>query len=203
MGPGTTSAHVSLMAAMLAFGPGLPPSTQSSTPSQAVERPFAPGGSVAMDLSAGAYNVRGTPDPTIRVRWETRSSGDAARVQTEVVTEGSRANIRTRGPRDGFRVEIDLPARSDLHLSLSAGDLQIRGLEGNKTVSVWAGDVLIEVGPVEQYKNVEASVRMGDLTMQPFGLGNTGGLFRSRSWSGPGQYSIKATLTAGDLKLVR
>jgi hypothetical protein len=145
----------------------------------------------------------GTPEEAITVRWDTRSPSDAGRVQAEVVTDGASASIRTRGPRDGFRVEIDLPERSDIHLSLSAGDLKIRGLEGNKTVSMWAGDVLIEVGPAEQYKHVEASVRAGDLTMRAFGLENTGGLFRSRTWSGPGRYTIKATLTAGDLKLVR
>jgi hypothetical protein len=176
---------------------------QASPEANVVERPFPSGGTVSLDLSAGAYIVRGTADEAIRVRWDTRSPSDASRVQAEVVTEGSTASIRTRGPKDGFRVEIDLPQRSDLHLSLSAGDLRIRGLEGNKTVSMWAGDVLIEVGPAEQYKQVEASVRVGDLTMPAFGLGNTGGLFRSRTWSGPGRYTIKATLTAGDLKLVR
>jgi hypothetical protein len=176
---------------------------QSPTDRQGVERPFRSGGTVSLDLSAGAYVVRGTPDEAIKVRWKTRSAADASRVQTDVATEGQSASIRTRGPKDGFDVEIDLPSRSHINLSLSAGDLKVRGLEGNKTVSMWAGDVLIEVGPAEQYKSVEASVRAGDLTMHAFGLGNTGGLFRSRSWSGPGKYTIKATLTAGDLKLVR
>jgi hypothetical protein len=176
---------------------------QAPSQAQGVERPFAAGGAVSLDLSAGAYVIRGIPDDVIRVRWTTKSPADAPRVQTEVVAQGSGATIRTRGPKDGFKVEIDLPARSDINLSLSAGDLEVRGLEGNKTVSMWAGDVLIEVGAADQYKTVDASVRVGDLTMHAFGLGNTGGLLRSRSWSGPGKYTIKATLTAGDLKLVR
>lgn len=169
----------------------------------AIERVFRPGGSVGLDLSAGGYTIRGIPDDAIRVRWRTRSSADAARAQADVVVEGNTANVRTRGPKDGFTVEIDLPARSDIHLSLSAGDLKVRGLEGSKSVSVWAGDVLLEVGDPDQYGKVEASVRMGDLTMQPFGIGNTGGIFRSRSWSGKGKYTINAKLFAGDLKLVR
>jgi hypothetical protein len=192
-----------ILAALLALAPAGAALPQPSSEAKVVERPFRAGGNVALDLSAGAYVLRGSPEDAIKVRWDTRSPSDASRVQVEVVTDDGTAGIRTRGPRDGFRVEIDLPSRSDIHLSLSAGDLQVRGIEGNKTVSVWAGDVLIEVGPTEQYRHVEASVRMGDLTMQPFGHGNTGGIFRSRSWSGPGRYTIKATLTAGDLKLVR
>lgn len=186
----------------LALAP-LGASPQKASDAKFVERPFRGGGTVSLDLSAGAYVVRGTPEDAIVVRWQAREPSDAARVQTELVTDGAVASIRTRGPKDGLRFEIDLPQRSDINLSLSAGDLRIRGLEGNKTVSMWAGDVTIEVGSPDQYRNVEASVRVGDLTMLAFGLGNTGGLFRSRSWSGPGRYSIKATLTAGDLKLVR
>jgi hypothetical protein len=199
----TMTPPAALLIALVALVPlgAAPPQAQPEE--KVVERPFRSGGTVSLDLSAGAYVVRGTSEDTIRVRWDTRSPSDAGRVQAEVVTKGASASIRTRGPRDGFRVEIDLPERSDIHLSLSAGDLKIRGLEGNKTVSMWAGDVLIEVGPAEQYKHVEASVRAGDLTMRAFGLANTGGLFRSRTWSGPGRYTIKATLTAGDLKLVR
>jgi hypothetical protein len=191
-----------LILGALALAP-LGASPQKPSDAAFVERPFPAGGTVSLDLSAGAYVVRGTAAESITVRWETREPSDAARVQAEVVTQGAVASIRTRGPKDGLRFEIDLPQRSDINLSLSAGDLRIRGLEGNKTVSMWAGDVTIEVGSPDQYKQVDASVRVGDLTLQAFGLGNTGGLLRSRSWSGPGRYTLKATLTAGDLKLVR
>lgn len=175
----------------------------SSTASQSVEKAFASGGRVDLDLSAGAYVVRGVPDDSIKVRWSTRYPEEAARARAEIAIEGASATIRTRGPKDRFKVEIDLPSRTDINLNLSAGDLRVHNLEGSKHVSVWAGDVLVEVGDPGQYNKVEARVRMGDLTMLPFGLGNTGGIFRSRSWSGSGKHSIKATLFAGDLKLVR
>lgn len=194
---------VALLAGWLAVLPVASPPAQEAARPAHIERAFPSGGSVGLDLSAGGYVIRGTPDEVIRVRWRTRSDSDAARVANEVVVEGKSATIRTRGPRDGFTVEIDLPQRTDIDLNLSAGDLKVRGLEGNKAVSMWAGDALIEVGNPDLYRQVDATVRMGDLTLQPFGLGNTGGLFRSRSWTGPGQYTIKASLTAGDLKLVR
>lgn len=193
---------VAVVAGLLAVVPYAPVG-QSSTAPQAVEKAFPSGGRVDLDLSAGAYVIRGVPDDSIKVRWSTRHPEDAARAHAEVAIEGASATIRTRGPKDRFKVEIDLPTRTDINLNLSAGDLKVHGLEGSKDVSVWAGDVLVEVGDPSQYKKVEARVRIGDLTMLPFGLGNTGGVFRSRSWSGSGKHSIKATLFAGDLKLVR
>ena len=95
---------------------------------------------------------------------------------------------------------IDVPARSDIEIDLTAGDLDVRGIEGNKRVESWAGDVRIEVGRPDQYRSVEASVRAGDLNARPFNV-SKGGLFRSFSWKGSGPYSLAVKLFAGDLTL--
>jgi hypothetical protein len=171
-------------------------------PPSHVERPFKAGGSIGFDLSAGAYTIRGSAEDRISVRWEVRDPDDRARVRTDIAVQGASATIRTRGPKNNFRVDIDVPSRCDLDLTLSAGDLRVRGIEGNKSLSMWAGDVTIEVGRAEQYRVVDVSVRAGDLTVEPFNR-NTGGLFRSFHWTGSGKYAIHAKLFAGDLKLVR
>jgi hypothetical protein len=67
---------------------------------------------------------------------------------------------------------------------------------------MWAGDVTMELGDAELYRRVDASVRAGEISAQPFGR-STGGLFRSVRWDGKGKYTINASLFAGDLKLVR
>jgi len=45
-------------------------------------------------------------------------------------------------------------------------------------------------------------VRFGDLDARPFGV-SKGGIFRSFNWKGDGRYTVKASLFAGDLKIVR
>lgn len=167
-----------------------------------VERAFKSGGSIAMDLSAGGYVIRGTAQETIRVRWRTEDGAESARVKAEVAVQGPSATIRTRGPKNHFRVEIDIPLRTDLNMSISAGDLDVLGIVGNKHLSMWAGDVTFEVGASELYKRVDASVRFGELTLSPFGA-NKGGILRSFHWNGPGKYTLSAKLFAGDLKFVR
>ena len=76
----------------------------------------------------------------------------------------------------------------------------IRGIEGSKRVDIWAGDVAIDIGQPEQYHQVEASVRAGDISAHPFNF-STGGLFRSFKWTGKGPYSLQVKLFAGDLTL--
>ena len=175
---------------------------QTSAPPSEVERQFAKGGRILMDLSAGDYTIRGTAVDVIRLRWQTRDARDMDRVRAEVKVDGGRATVLTRGPKNNFTVTVDLPQRADIDINLSAGDLKVRGVEGSKSLSMWAGDVSMEVGDASLYQRVDATVRAGEIHAPPFGR-STGGIFRSLHWKGTGKYTIHARLTAGDLKLVR
>lgn len=175
---------------------------QGTKPGNEVEKAFVKGGRVHFDLSAGDYTIRGGTEDVVRVRWETRDPQDMKTARADVAISGVNASIRTRGPKNNFRVTIDLPARADLDIELSAGDLKVRGIEGNKTLSMWAGDVTIEVGEADLYRRVDATVRAGEISARPFGR-TTGGLFRSLHWAGHGKYTLNAKLTAGDLKLIK
>ena len=167
-----------------------------------VERPFARGGRIVMDLSAGAYTIRGGVADSIRVRWDTRDPRDMASVRTDIAVSGSNATIRTRGPKNNFRVDVDVPSITDIQLDLSAGELLFRGVEGNKSVSMWAGEVTMEVGDAQLYRLVDLTVRAGEIQATPFG-GTRGGLFRSFRWDGTGKYTIIARLFAGEVRLVK
>jgi hypothetical protein len=170
----------------------------SSTP--AVERPFARAGTIKMDLAAGDYRISGRADDRIRVTWRADRPEQGTNVRADVDVRGTVAVIKTGGFRNGVHFTIDVPARSDVEVDLSAGDLELRGVEGSKRVESWAGDISIDVGQPEQYGSVEASVTAGDLRAAPFKV-SKGGLWRSFTWSGTGRYSLKAKLFAGDLTL--
>jgi hypothetical protein len=179
-----------------------PVAAQESAALPEVVKPFAPAGAIHLDLSAGDYTIKGTDEGSIRVAWTTRRDRDSSRVWADIQVRGTNATVRTRGAGNGVRVQIDVPRRSDLDITLTAGDLTVRGIEGNKRLSMWAGDVTMELGDAELYRRVDASVRAGEISAQPFGR-STGGLFRSVRWDGKGKYTINASLFAGDLKLVR
>jgi hypothetical protein len=175
---------------------------QSGSSPDRIERKFVSGGKVYLDLSAGAYRIEGTPDKAIRMRWRTSDQRDLGRVRANVEVKGANATVYLSGPGNNFGADIELPARTDLTLRLSAGDLKVRGLEGNKDVDLWAGDVTIEVGEPQRYRKVDATVRMGQITAMPFNQ-TKGGLFRSIGYTGQGPYELRVRLFAGDLKLVR
>jgi hypothetical protein len=178
-----------------------PSAVQDSATARERSKPFVQAGKIHLDLSAGDYVIQGSDGTNIRVAFTTRRERDVSQVWTDIQVNGSSATVRTRGLKNGTRVQIDVPRRSDLDMTLTAGDLTVRGIEGNKRLSMWAGDVTMEVGEAELYRRVDASVKAGEISPRPFGR-STGGLFRSFRWDGKGKYTIDAALFAGDLKLV-
>src|SRR5262245_23785535 len=203
MTPGRNDMRTSLLA--LCAGLALTGSTVVFTQeaaSSSVEKAFKTGGSVRFDLSAGDYDIRGTAAESISIHWRTRKPGDARKVRASAEVRGTHAVVRVSGPHDGLHVRIDVPRRSDLEVDLSAGDLSVRSVEGNESLTMWAGDVSIEAGQANQYRRVDASVRFGDLDARPFGVVKEG-IFRSFSWTGTGKYTLRAKLFAGDLTFLR
>lgn len=153
-----------------------------------------------MELSAGDYDIRAGRDDRVWVELRTPDPDDIASCKATIEQKGRDLLIATTGPRGGMHAAIEVPAETDLNVRLSAGDLSVRGIRGSKNVSSWAGNVDIEIGSRNDYGRVHASVTAGDLLAKPFDI-SKGGLFRSFSWTGPGQLTLDVRLTAGDLKL--
>jgi hypothetical protein len=169
---------------------------------ETIERQFVSGGTVRLDLSAGDYDIVASRDDRIRITLTERGRNDPD-AYVDIDIKGSQATIETDNSfDDGLDVRIELPRRTHIVLKLTAGDLKVEGIEGSKDVSARAGDVTIAVGARDQYRHVNASIRVGDLNAEPFNV-NKGGLFRSFEWNGKGQYDLRAHLTVGDLKLTR
>src|SRR6185369_10648844 len=101
---------------------------------------------------------------------------------------------------NNLKFMIQVPSQSDLYVRLSAGDLTIEDIRGNKDVELRAGDLHIDVGQAADYKKVDASLWAGDIKASAFQIFK-GGLFRSFEWAGSGPYRLHAHLLAGDLHL--
>ena len=188
-----------MVGAMLVASPGA--QTAGSRSSDSLERPFAPNGKIRMELSAGDYTISGSKGQRIHIRWSVRDADQLSRVHTRADVRGADASIATDGPsNNGLKFEIQVPDRSDLYVRMTAGDIRIEDIRGNKDVELHAGDVRIDVGRAEDYGSVDASVWAGDIKAEPFNT-NKGGLFRSFEWNGHGRYRLHAKLKAGDIRL--
>ena len=176
-------------------------SAQEAGRSGSLERPFLENGHVTMALVAGDYHITGGPDARVRVDWSVRDAESLSKVRANVDVRDKELALTTDGPSNrNLRFNIQLPKQSDLYVRLSAGDIRIEGIRGNKDVELRAGDLYIDVGNADDYHRVDAALWAGDLNASAFQVYKEG-LFRSFDWSGKGPYRLHAHLMAGDLYL--
>ena len=95
---------------------------------------------------------------------------------------------------------IEVPATTNLFVRLTAGDLNVEGIEGDKDIASHAGDVNVDVGDPTSYGPVDASVNIGDLTASAFNVSKDG-FHNGLHLSGGGRYRLRAHVGVGDLVL--
>ena len=174
------------------------PSLVAQTSGSPAEKDFVSGGRVAITLESGDYDIRASSDNRIHVRWNEASAKGA---RLKLTTNGKSADLRVENtPNNDFHATIEVPALTDLRIRLTAGDLRVTGIKGDKDIEANAGDVIVSVGSANDWGDVDASVTAGDISATPFAA-NKGGLFRSLRWKGPGKYRLHVHLMAGDVNL--
>ncbi len=160
------------------------------------EKDFVSGGKIEITLESGDYNIRASSDSRIHVRWN-----EASRARVKVTTNGNSAEVRVENtPNNNFHATIEVPALADVRVRLTAGNVEMAGIKGDKDIELNAGNLNINVGSSSDWGDVDASVTAGDLNAPAF-KEVRGGLFRSFKWKGPGKYRLHVHLMAGDVNL--
>jgi hypothetical protein len=161
------------------------------------EKPFVAGGSIDMQLDGGDYEVRPAADNHIRVTF----SGNTGHAKVELTADGMHAGVHVKDtPHSNFQAIIEVPRAADFVIRLTGGNLVTAPITGNKDVESQGGNIKIAVGDPNDYSNVDTSVKAGDIDAGVFG-GSKSGLFQHFTWSGPGKYTLRANLGAGNLVL--
>jgi hypothetical protein len=92
------------------------------------EKDFVSGGKVKITLESGDYDVRASADNRIHVRWN-----EASRTRVKLTTNGNSADLRVEDtPHNNFHAIIEVPAITDVRIRLTAGDLSVSGVKGDK-----------------------------------------------------------------------
>lgn len=166
-----------------------------------LEREFAAGGRIHMDLAAGEYEIVGSPSNRIRLEASVESDDRLRDVRNRIDVRGASARITTDAPHNSdFHVVIQVPDRSHLVVRLTAGEMAIKGIEGDKDVELHAGELDIDIDRPDDYQHVDASIWAGEIHAAPYRISKEG-LFRSFDWKGSGRYRLHAHLKAGELRL--
>ena len=162
---------------------------------------FVSGGTVRLHLEAGGYTIRPGDSKNVIVTCHADSEEQLERVKVKIKRMGESADVYvSETPHNNFQATIEVPRRSDLWVRLSAGELVVEDVEGDKDVRVFAGRVQIDVPHPELYGHRDASVMTGSIEASAFDVSKDG-LFRSFDQDGPGKYRLHAHVIAGEIEL--
>jgi hypothetical protein len=165
------------------------------------QQKFVSGGTIRLHLEAGGYTVTPGDSDDIVVTCRTQTDEQLRRVKIEIKQAASRADVYVSDtPHNNFQATIEVPRYSNLWARLSAGELVIDSVDGDKNVEVRAGRIQIDIPHPEQYGHRDASVLTGSIKSSAFDV-SKGGLFRSFEQEGPGKYRLHAHLMAGEIDL--
>lgn len=165
-----------------------------------MESSFQPGSNLALHLGGGDYHIRAGSGDKIVVTYSAKDEDQLKKVKLEIRARNDGSELWLSGPHKDFQVVIEIPAHTNLWVRQSAGDLEVKGIEGNKDIENHVGDVRLDVSDPAAYGLVDASVHIGGLSAAPFGnpKGWLGGKLRAQ---GTGPYRLHAHVGVGDLNL--
>ena len=162
---------------------------------------FSAGGKLRLHVRSGEVHVIGTDQNRISVELSGRKVDQAHDVRVNLSEKRGVTEVAiTGGPKNELTITVRIPRDTDLYARIPFGEVHVEGVEGDKDISIHAGDLTVAVGKSSDYARVDASVISGELDGEPFGE-ERGGLFRSFHKEGPGKYRLYAHVGAGQLTL--
>lgn len=170
-------------------------------PEATVQKKFVSGGTIRVHLEAGGYTITPSDSENIVVTYRANSESRLREVKVDIEPSASSAEVYIADtPNDKFEATIEVPRHSNLWVRLTAGELDVEAVEGDKNLELRAGELQVEIPHAEEYGHRDASVTMGSLESSAFDV-SKGGMFRSFEQQGPGKYRLHAHVLTGDINL--
>jgi hypothetical protein len=165
------------------------------------QQKFISGGTIRLHLEAGGYTITPGDSENIVVTCRAHTEEQLKRVKVEIKPIAASADVYiSETPHNNFQATIEVPRHSNLWVRLSAGELEVEDVEGDKNLEVLAGRIQIDFPHPEQYGHRDASVTTGSIESSAFDV-SKGGLFRSFEQQGPGKYRLHAHVMTGEIDL--
>jgi hypothetical protein len=162
---------------------------------------FLSGGTIRLHLEAGGYTLSPSDSDTITVTCEHRSQEKLKQVRVTINAAGTTADVYVRNtPNNNFTAVIEIPRRSNVWARLTAGEITVGTIEGDKDIELNAGSLVVDIPKPQDYGVREASVTTGSISAPAFEE-NRDGLFRSFRQHGPGKYRLHVHVLAGEITL--
>ncbi len=171
---------------------------------QTLETPLRSRATLTIDSRPAGLEIVGTDLAVVHVSCTAKDADEAAQIRLQFSGSQDHGKLTiSGGSHEGnFQVRIEVPRKTSLRVKMSAGQIKVEEIAGDKDIDLYAGQISISSSRVWDYRSVTVSVDVGDVDAQAYGT-EKGGLFRSFSkQSAGGEYTLHAHVMTGQIELL-
>jgi hypothetical protein len=172
---------------------------------QTLDAPLRPRAVLTVHSRPADLEIVGTDQAAIHVSCTSGDEGDAQRIRIRFQGNQGDETLTIAGDlRKGnnVRVRIEVPRKTSLRVEMSAGDVKVEEIAGDKDIDLYAGQITISSTRAWHYRSVDVSVSIGQVNAPVYDA-QKGGFFRGiTKETADGEYSLRAHVIAGQIDLL-
>jgi hypothetical protein len=196
---------LNIVTAATLFGSTLAGVSQAVHCGQTLDAPLRRGAELTISSVSTEIEVVGTDKDAIHVSCHANDPNTAADIRIHFSGSADHAKLNITGDHlnhNNLHLRVEVPRKLGLALHMSAGDAKVEEIEGDKNIQLTAGQISITAARDWDYKEVNASVDIGEVNAEVYGE-NKGGFFRAfRKQDGHGEYRLRAHVMTGQIDLL-
>jgi len=174
---------------------------------QTLTAPLRSSAVLVIDSRPAGLEIVGTDQEAIHVTCRGGNNEDTARhilLQFSANPDGGRLTVEGSHVSHGnnLQVRIEVPWKTNLRVRMSAGEVRVEEIKGDKDIDLYAGQITVSSAHEWNYRSVNASVAIGEVRAPVYDA-DKGGFFRSfTKRTAEGEYRLRAHVTTGEIDLV-
>ena len=172
---------------------------------QTLDAPLRPRTVLRVHSRPAGLEIVGTDQAAIHVSCTSGDEDDAQLIRIQFQGNQDDETLTIAGDlRKGnnVRVRIEVPRKTSLRVEMSAGEVKVEEIAGDKDINLYAGQITISSTRPWDYRRVDVSVTIGEVNAPVYGA-QKGGFFRGITKETPdGEYSLHAHVITGEIDLL-
>jgi len=180
--------------------------SQSDVPcGQTLDAPLQPSAMLTIDSRPAGIEIVGIEQEAIHVSCTADDTDSARHIRLRFSGTPTHAKLTITGAylkHGNLQIRVEVPRKMNLGVQMPAGEVKVDEIVGDKDIELYAGQITISSVHAWDYKNVNASVGIGQVNASVYGA-DKGGFFRVfRKENADGEYRLHAHVTTGQIDLL-
>lgn len=195
-----------ILAGAILFACNLVCFSQSDVPcGQTLDAPLRSSAMLTIDSRPAGIEIVGTDQEAIHISCTADDTDSARSILLRLSGTPAHAKLTITGAylkHGNLQIRVEVPRKTNLGVQMSAGQVKVDEIVGDKDIQLYAGQITISSAHEWDYRNVNASVDIGQVNAQVYGA-DKGGFFRVfRKENAGGEYRLHAHITTGQIDLL-